>query len=186
MHRYFADAIFEEAQKPSYSEARKTETLQKIRERIFQDRHNLSLEFFRLDSEQTGKLDVAHFVEALRKTISLPLNWDVLWPYFAKAADGLINYTKFLDRYKMAVEAAYWDEWADSVVSRFCQALLAHGFGSVKEAFSAIDKDGSGSISYGEFVEVLKSFDLGMTEVQMYDLIRSIDSNTVRRFWRAP
>jgi protein phosphatase len=181
VHRYFADAIFEDLKQSTSvkatSEARKSETLQKLRERIFQERHALSLEFFTLDKEQSGKVSVAQFIDALHKVLALPLNWTVLWPYFAKASDGRINYTKFLDRYKMAVEADYWDAWANSVVSKLCQSMFAHGFSTVKEAFSSLDKDGSGAISYGEFVDALKSFDLGLSEMQMYDLIRSMDSN---------
>jgi Ca2+-binding EF-hand superfamily protein len=44
-------------------------------------------------------------------------------------------------------------------------------------AFAKIDRNGDKVISYQEFVDIVKSFNLGLTQDQVYDLMRSVDSN---------
>jgi Ca2+-binding EF-hand superfamily protein len=52
---------------------------------------------------------------------------------------------------------------------------VTHSF--VIIAFEKIDRNGDKLISYQEFADIVKSFDVGLTQDQVYDLMRSVDSN---------
>jgi hypothetical protein len=101
---YFADLITHSQAADRIAEC-KEQTLQQLRERIFHHRHALSLKFSELDTASSGEISVKDWISALQDTLNLPINWNVLWPYLAKAEkSGGINYTKFLDRYRIQVE----------------------------------------------------------------------------------
>jgi hypothetical protein len=122
-HSYFADLI---AQSHSAERLRecKEQTLQQLRERIFHHRHALSLKFSELDKASSGELSVSEWVSALQTTLALPINWNVLWPYLAKAEkSGAINYTKFLDRYRIEVER--FEQLFEHILS-FAPSSLTH------------------------------------------------------------
>jgi hypothetical protein len=134
-------------------------------------------------------------------------------------ADGRINYTRFLDRYRIEMTGSS-AHWQDAVIDHICEkiffALKGRGT-TVSDAFSIFDVDhngkranpatqitlrsfllpsrpsrsipvraspvcclhccGSGTIEYEEFVNTLKTMDVGLSEAQIYELMRGMDKN---------
>jgi len=111
-----------------------------------------------------------------------------------------ICYAKFLDRYRveMTTAGAAATAWQEAVIDTVCEKLfLALRRGekttptegkdqkatldsmgsSVKDAFSLFDVDQDGRIEYEEFISLLKSMDVGLSEAQIYELMRGMDKN---------
>ena len=55
--------------------------------------------------------------------------------------------------------------------------LLLLLFADLKAAFALFDKDGDGSISETEIRDVLKSLSCKMTEKEIRDMLREVDSD---------
>ncbi len=137
--------------------------------------------------------------------ISIP--WMRLQPWLAEAdADGKINYTKFLERYKVHVVGyvqvvvylymyIYLDLlsfhltfpfltyrelahlWQDRVIERICSRIYESS-GDLRKEFQKYDKDGNGKIDYDEFIEAMKKQKLGLSNDQLYDLMRTLDTDS--------
>jgi Ca2+-binding EF-hand superfamily protein/diadenosine tetraphosphatase ApaH/serine/threonine PP2A family protein phosphatase len=172
------------------------ETLQKLRERILQNRHRLSVEFAKFDQNNSGLITETNWTRAMASVITLPIDWLTLRPYLAVLEDGnagtedseadtskavspdakLIKYMKFLDRYKVKVDKTFWATWEAAVIEKICNKLLEHS-STLKKAFSAMDANGNNIIEYDEFVSVLSQFDIGLSKEQIFDFMRTIDSN---------
>jgi Ca2+-binding EF-hand superfamily protein/diadenosine tetraphosphatase ApaH/serine/threonine PP2A family protein phosphatase len=176
------------------------ETLQKLRERIFQARHKLSTEFAKYDSQNTGLVSETNWATAMHTALGLPIDYLTLRPYLALVEDApasdeessatapsasamevdqpprMIKYMKFLDRYKVKVDKTFWATWEQAVIEKICHKLLEHS-SSLKKAFEAMDTNGNQIIEYDEFVAVLSRFDIGLSTEQIFDFMRSIDVN---------
>lgn len=109
-----------------------------------------------------------------------------------------ISYAKFLDRYRVEVTGsdAVAAAWQEAVIDRVCEKLflalrrggkslegrgqkgsLSQSGSSVKDAFALFDVDRDGRIEYEEFIGLLKSMDVGLSEAQIYELMRGMDKN---------
>lgn len=73
-----ADEIRDECQR---------ETLQKLRERIFQARHKLSTEFAKYDDKNTGRVTEQNWATAMHTVLALPIDFIALRPYLALVED---------------------------------------------------------------------------------------------------
>ena len=88
-HQYYAEVFLDEAETASipsrsYREECQKETLQKLRERIFQGRHKLSIEFAKLDKQNTGLVNELEWAQTMSKVFAhLPIDWLTLRPYLA-------------------------------------------------------------------------------------------------------
>lgn len=95
-HQYYAEVFLDEAEESaltrspsSYREECQQETLQKLRERIFQARHKLSIEFAKLDKANTGRVSELQWAEAMSAVfMHLPIDWLTLRPYLAATEEG--------------------------------------------------------------------------------------------------
>jgi len=67
-------------------------------------------------------------------------------------------------------------DWQRDVVAYVCNKFLEHQQ-NLQAAFNQIDTDGNGCLSYAEFASALKSYDIGLSEQQMYEFISSIDTD---------
>jgi hypothetical protein len=82
---------------------------------------------------------------------------------------------QFLERYeiKMAEENSGWQ---DAVLQKVCSRIYqAMGCGDIQAAFKAFDTDGDQYIEYEEFMATLKKLDVGLSDMQIYELMRSVD-----------
>eukprot|EP00727_Mastigamoeba_balamuthi_P007042 m51a1_g2959 hypothetical protein (775) ;mRNA; r:662894-669177 len=155
----------------------KTQTLQMLRKHIFMSRHQLVESFTNADTNHTGLVSVDTFVQVLADVVEMNLNWRVLWPYFAKTdANGMINYTNVLNRYRVAVEGSFCAEFMKSAVLKICKKI-ADANNTLYTAWREMDTNGDGELSYTEFVNAMQKFDIGLTVEQIYDLFHSIDTN---------
>lgn len=64
--------------------------------------------------------------------------------------------------------------WQEAIVEKICSKIYESSK-SLIEVFKSYDKDGDGCLDYGEFINAMKKLDLGLTNDQLYDLMRSID-----------
>lgn len=125
----------------------------------------------------------------------------------ADPVTGLISYPKFLDRYRVEMLSPDGSSgvWQEAVIDAICEKLFLalqrlpaqqQGEGaaaaetaaavsavsprvpsSVKDAFSLFDADNDGRIEYEEFISLLKTMDVGLSEAQVYELMRGMDKN---------
>lgn len=92
-----------------------------------------------------------------------------------------INYTKFLDTYTTIVDpsmASVLQRKQSQLVDKLCRKFYERSL-DLKQVFNSMDKDGDGRISYEEFVRGLRRFKhaLGLDGGQLYDLMRSVDTD---------
>lgn len=197
--QYYAEVFLDDQMGAADSSAIRSdcqqETIQKLRERIFQARHKLSVEFAKHDSSNTGEISEANWALAMGEVLALPIDWITIRPYLAQLIEHnendeegddspavdpvekkMIKYMKFLDRYKVKVDKKFWATWEHAVVDKICHKLLEHAT-SLRNAFEAMDTNGNQIIEYDEFVAVLSRFDIGLSKEQIFDFMRSIDAN---------
>ena len=61
-------------------------------------------------------------------------------------------------------------------MARVCETLFKAS-SNIDEAFSMFDVNGDGCIAYEEFMSVMQTLDLGLSDLQIFELMRSMDSN---------
>ena len=154
--------------------------------------------YTQVDKEKRGTVSVEEWATGLQTVLELDLPFASLAGRLADLEDGAegdgprIAYAKFLDRYRVEVmgdvNAAAWQE---AVIDMVCEKLflalrrggrddeatLKPSSSSVKDAFSLFDVDHDGRIEYEEFISMLKSMDVGLSEAQIYELMRGMDKN---------
>jgi protein phosphatase len=147
-------------------------------ERICDHKHSLFWYFTQHDSEHCGRVSRVDWATALRNVLALDLPFISYQSRLAELEeDGSINYAKFLERYRIQMADEH-NGWQDSVIDQICQKLYrAIGGGTLREAFAKFDTDGDHFIEYEEFMKTLKTMDCGLTEAQIYELMRSCDTD---------
>lgn len=75
------------------------------------------------------------------------------------------------------MQSDFGNRWQDAIIERICLKIYESS-GSLIEEFRKYDKDGNGSVEYNEFVEAMRKLELGLTNEQLYELMRSIDTGT--------
>jgi hypothetical protein len=156
-----------------------------------------------VDKDRTGLIAPDDWASGLRTVLQLDLPFLALRPRLTEAdpVTGLISYPKFLDRYRVEMVSpdGSSDAWQEAVIDAICEKLFfalqrleqqkGGGAGgekvmtprtpsaSVKDAFSLFDLDKDGRIEYEEFISLLKTMDVGLSEAQVYELMRGMDKN---------
>jgi calcium-binding protein CML len=122
-----------------------------------------------------GTLPRVKWAKAMTKVLGVDIPWLSLQPLICPAnEDATISYIKFLEQYRISgMEAAV----EDAILSKIAGKFLAFG-PTLKDAFHELDQDGSGSISYKELVEALNGLNVGLTKPGLYDLMRTLDTNS--------
>ena len=111
----------------------------------------------------------------MSSVLHLSIPWLKLQPYLADSdADGNINYTVFLERYQLYSQSIIGDAWQEAVIEKICMKIY-EASGDLVEEFKKYDLDGDGKVSYEEFMTGIQKYNLGLTNDQIYDLMRSID-----------
>jgi Ca2+-binding EF-hand superfamily protein/diadenosine tetraphosphatase ApaH/serine/threonine PP2A family protein phosphatase len=86
-------------------------------------------------------------------------------------SDGRINFTRFLDRYHIAMRDSE-PSWMQAVVNKVCESTL-----TLEETFRAWDEDGNGVIEVSELEKGLVKANVDLSKSQIYDLMNSIDKD---------
>ena len=81
-------------------------------------------------------------------------------------ARGRVNYSSFLDRYR--VIGSFGDAWEEEVVDCISRRLF-HACANLEQAFKLFDVNADGTIDFKEFTATLATLDLGMHEEQVHD-----------------
>jgi len=129
--------------------------------------HEVSREF-------DGTVSKCTWAEGLKTVLALDLPWLGLAPTLASIEpNGRINYSKFLDRYSIAMRPQDLS-WMEAILEKILGALL-ESYHSLEAVFRHIDVDDSGSISISELEKVLVNLQLGLTRPQILIIMNSLD-----------
>lgn len=80
-----------------------------------------------------------------------------------------------MNRFRIQITAQDGD-WSKNLLEGVCKKLFLV-CSDLREAFNAFDTNHDGTIEYNEFFGLLKSLDIGLSNDQIYELMRSIDVN---------
>lgn len=159
-------------------------------ERIVMNKPDLYFFWSHLDNAgaRDGCVSKMEWADGMRTVLNLDLPWLTLLPSLVDAqADGRINYTVFLDRYRIAMREQDL-AWMEGIIETACRNLFS-AVTSLEAAFELLDVDKSGTIDYEELERGLAKLDLGLSRSQLYELMSSIDSDrdgrwVCRHSWR--
>lgn len=154
------------------------DTLRMIAERICDHKASLYWYFTQHDDEQDGSVPRLVWAEALRSVLQLDLPFLTYQSKLADETSGRINYSQFLSRYRIENDAMDNSGWQESIIALICKKLYrAMGAGDMEQAFKVFDTDSSGFIEYEEFFNTLKQMDTGLSDQQVFALMRTADTN---------
>ena len=152
-----------------------------IIERICDRKSDLYWYFTQHDEESTGTCTRPQWAEAMRNVLGLDLPFLSLQPLLCelepdleRAGPARINYSTFLERYRMQMTGN--GGWIESILQSICQKLYKM-CSSVEEAFEIFDIDDDGKVGYDEFLQTFQNLDVGLTDKQGFELMRSIDTD---------
>eukprot|EP01080_Neovahlkampfia_damariscottae_P007521 gene7521-11845_t len=152
------------------------ETLNQLKERIFHHRSELFKEFAKLDPDHDSIITVDDWVKTLKTIIPVSVDWKIIQPYLTESFEGQIDYAQFLNRFVINVGNQVSSAFEHHIIQKMCVKLVEN-MGNLKEAFQSFDVNGDGRLSYSEFVNILKLYDLGLSEDQMLDFTASMDED---------
>mmetsp|Transcript_57938 Transcript_57938/g.160067 ORF Transcript_57938/g.160067 Transcript_57938/m.160067 type:complete len:459 (+) Transcript_57938:1258-2634(+) len=160
----------------------KADMLELIVERIVDLRPQLYEAFCSLDPQNAGLVTRMEWAKVMQNTTDPGLPFLALQPDLCDVdADGNVDYSAFLERYVVtftSMNGAEVENWADGVIDEICRKLYtAMGTQSVKEAFAVVDADSSGAIDQAEFAAIIQQLDIGLSDVQVGELMRGLDQN---------
>ncbi|TDH68253.1 hypothetical protein CCR75_004762 [Bremia lactucae] len=157
------------------------DTLRLIAERICDHKASLYWYFTQHDDERNGSVSRLVWAEALRSVLQLDLPFLTYQPQLATLLDDTtnrINYSHFLSRYRIANDVMDHSGWQESIIAVICTKLYwAMGAGDTQQAFRIFDADANGFIEYEEFLNTLKQMDTGLSDQQVFALMRTADAN---------
>jgi Ca2+-binding EF-hand superfamily protein len=125
----------------------------------------------------SGTITKATWAEGLRQVLGLDLPWLSLQPMLValEAGSGRVNYSRFLDRYSIAMRSAD-TAWMEGIVDTVASRLLG-AFGSLEDTFRSLDVDGSGGIDLPELAAALEGLSLGLSRAQVAALMDAMDTD---------
>ncbi|DBA02183.1 TPA: hypothetical protein N0F65_004818 [Lagenidium giganteum] len=173
------ESNFKAPEETEMQDALEDDTLRMIAERICDHKPSLFYYFTQHDQEHNGTVPRLVWADALRSVLQLDLPF---LTYQCKLADlqedGTINYSKFLARYRIENDSVDNSGWQESIIAVVCKKLYrAMGAGNLEQAFKIFDADSNGFIEYQEFMDTLKKMDTGLSEQQVFELMRTADTN---------
>ena len=148
-----------------------------IIERVCDKKTDLYWYFTRQDKEHNGLCTRSEWAHTMRTVLNLELPYLSLQHLICDAdeVNGNINYSDFLERYRFQMSTGDY-KWVDKIMKRVNHKLFSL-CGNIEEAFALFDVDDDGLIEYDEFLKTFQSLDVGLTDKQAYELMRSIDTD---------
>ncbi|CAM9310140.1 unnamed protein product [Ectocarpus sp. 12 AP-2014] len=156
-----------------------TEAVNMIIERLLDLKPSLYWHYTREDRTKSGRVSKVQWANGLNLVLQLDVPFLSYVDRLAEVEeDGSINYTKFLERYRVQVSGLNAGQWQDAIVDQICERIfVAMGAGDVQSAFDYFDVDGDGNIEYEEFVNALKALEIGLSDDQVFELMRGLDKD---------
>ncbi|CAI5730898.1 unnamed protein product [Hyaloperonospora brassicae] len=175
------ESTFEAPEQAQMQGVLEEDTLRMIAERICDHKASLYWYFTQHDEEHKGTVPRLVWAEALRSVLQIDLPFLTYQSKLAEVVDGdpgRINYSHFLARYRIENDAMDNSGWQESIIALICKKLYrAMGAGDMQQAFKVFDADLNGFIEYEEFVSTLKQMDTGLADQQIFELMRTADTN---------
>lgn len=181
VHQFYAQTqaclFITEEERQSALEA---DAIQMMIEQIVDHKVDLYWYFVRNDFQGTGLVSRLEWANALTNVLGLDLPYLYYQRNIADLVEegGGINYSKFLARYSIRGREKEDRSWQNDILSRLSARLFTL-FGSVDKAWKskfAADEHVTRVDSF-TFVARLKSLDAGLTDMQLYEVINTVDSN---------
>jgi Ca2+-binding EF-hand superfamily protein len=171
------------------------DTIEKLREMIFVNRHRLCLEFSTRDKKGSGRISKEDWSESMSSVMGLHIGWHGMLPYLAKIeSDDRIVFIKFLDRYKITPKISdeldedeederdkqedKIKEWQKETMGYMCANMHASVGTTLDDAFTKFDTDKDGKLSYKEFMDAITTLKLNRAPPEdnyYYDMLRRMD-----------
>lgn len=177
VHQFYAQTqaclFITEQERQSALEA---DAIQMMVEQIVDHRVDLYWYFNKNDLGKTGLVSRVDWANALCNVIGLELPYLYYQRYIADAtALGEINYSKFLSRFQIRGREED-SAWQDGIVSRVSERLFALFGPSLDRAWlTKFDCKQDGRVDSSSFAETLKSLDVGLNDMQLYELLHCLD-----------
>lgn len=180
IQQFYAQSLIDSsfAQKIMDKKLQKLEedTIKMIIERIIDKKADLYWYFTQVDSKRTGKISRLEWANALKSVLNLDLPYISYAPKLVDVGeDKMIDYSAFLNRFKIEITSQDHD-WSKSLLENVSKKLFLV-CNDLRGAFNKFDTNHDGTIEYNEFFKLLKDLDIGLSNDQIYELMRSIDVN---------
>lgn len=149
-----------------------------IIENICDKRIDLYWYFTQNDRNHTGIVSRVEWAHGLQSVLNLEVPFLHYQNQLAELeADGKsINYTKFLSRWQIGVRQED-SSWQDAIVRRICEKLYSIVGADLERAYRKFDINNDGRVSFDEFVKTLRSLELGMSDQEIFELMRIVDKD---------
>uniref|UniRef100_A0A6B2L1Z0 EF-hand domain-containing protein n=1 Tax=Arcella intermedia TaxID=1963864 RepID=A0A6B2L1Z0_9EUKA len=188
IHQYYGSVLMKSSKAKNLEEVQKQDSLKKLYELIYDNSHNLKLEFEKfsvdIDSEKKGFVEYLTWESLMTTQLKLNIEWKTLFHYLVpndafllQSGTTYISYAKFLGRYRINLDNRL-TEWQDDVTNSLVTYFVVNNT-PLEQAFKNYDSNGDGVISYLEFWEALSKHNLGsiLTQLQCNELMSTIDIN---------
>ncbi|CAN0114314.1 unnamed protein product [Pylaiella littoralis] len=184
IQQFYAHSVSEtcfdqDAMQKETEERLETEAVSMIIERLLDLKPSLYWHYTRQDQTKSGRVSKVQWANGLNLVLQLDVPFLSYVERLAEVEeDDSINYTKFLERYRVQVTGLNSGQWQDAIVDQICERIfVAMGAGDVQSAFNYFDVDGDGTIEYEEFVNALKALEIGLSDDQVFELMRGLDKD---------
>jgi len=176
--QYFAK--YESAFAGNRHENRMANSLQQLRDRIFESKFLLAKQFGKTDAKKngkiTGRVSLGDWVNVMSHTLNLDIRWVSLQPYLCTLSDGMINYNDFLARFQVRLSKEDKKKWNSALSDRLTAAIYRH-MTSLEEVFKEFDDNNDGMLSLEEFHGAVQKIDPNFSDAQIICLMEAIDTD---------
>jgi Ca2+-binding EF-hand superfamily protein len=150
------------------------EILDRVRERIKEKNLSVWQAFAAFDENRDGFISSNEFLKTF-KIMELGLTdqeIQKLLLYFDPSKTGMIDYKVFCNQ----IQKNSSGSWEEDIINKVRQRIQEKNL-SIKQAFSAFDKNGDGIISANEFIEAFKVMELGLSVQEIKKLLSYFDTS---------
>jgi len=156
-------------------DARNNEELMKMKAFLILHKPEIYSDLVALN-QQTGDMEVTP--EELASTITLHINEEFPWKQAfhslgAVGPSGKIQFANFLSRFHVRMANDKYSDFKHHAVKKMYESFVAMDL-DIEETIRLFDKNNDGYVDFDELMEVLKQYDLGLSESQVKAIVRSI------------
>jgi len=154
------------------------DAIKMIVENICDKRIDLYWYYTQADKDMTGRVSRVEWAQGLASVLHLEVPFLHYQTHLAELEpDGKsINYTRFLSRWQIGVRQEDAG-WQDGIVQRICEKLYSIVGADLEGAYRKFDINNDGRVSFDEFVKTLRSLQLGLSDQEIFELMRIVDKD---------
>eukprot|EP01127_Copromyxa_protea_P018101 TRINITY_DN5624_c0_g1_i1.p1 TRINITY_DN5624_c0_g1~~TRINITY_DN5624_c0_g1_i1.p1 ORF type:complete len:830 (-),score=138.19 TRINITY_DN5624_c0_g1_i1:42-2462(-) len=126
---------------------------------------------------EKGYITETQWIAVMEDVLGLNLDWNVLLPYIVhRKGDGTLSYRKFLARFHPKLSTEGWTDWMQEIISEICLQLHSASI-SIAKMFEKADSSKNHVLSYAEFIAMMKSFNVNLSDHQLYEFMQALDKD---------